>query len=765
VARKTNSSPQTSWNRKPWEKWAIILSAISFITITGLQIYYTKKSQLTPENILNNILYFFLLNLNVILFILFFFLLTRHVVKTFFEKKSTKIGSGLKWKILSSLLLFTVIPSTLLFVGSTYIIKEGINRWFSNSVTKTLRSAESVANEFYQQKISNLKFYSKKISPKISNNSNSLQQKINSLREQYPINMIEVYKENKPPIRSIDKTSDLNKVEVPLLSFELQDKIKKDKSKINILGLPNGDLIQHIYYKNSMTVVVSQFIDTTLKSDVNNLKTKYSKFKTIYSFKDKLQTNYILILFTLFLLTLFAILWFGIYLAKSLTDPIIELINATKIFSNETSWDDPEKINKYLNLTDVEPKKQTADLALLKHSFAKMAKEVSQRGKKITFQNEELKNAVHSLQERENYLETILSSIRRGVVLVSPNGNIIRINNEALKYFKIIFKNDLLIENVINSKWENLVKSKSEKSQIITWLDKIKKQSGEKIDQIFNFNYGKGRALTQVSLRVTGIWVIDKNKSEYGWLIILEDVTQSSRLERLTAWQEVARRVAHEIKNPLTPIQLSADRMEKQLANKFSSNPREEKIFSSSINQIRKQTLVIKNLVKEFSEFAKLPEPKFTSTDIDKLLNEWSQDFKDLNNQVSINYLCAPSAKPILLIDKEYIRRLFFNIVDNAWQSMSEGNTKNPSITIKINDNPQDNESILLTFEDNGPGIPEAMMDKIFDPYVSSKSSGLGLGLPIVRRIVLEHKGKIWIEKSNKTQGAKFVISLPRYIS
>jgi two-component system, NtrC family, nitrogen regulation sensor histidine kinase NtrY len=283
---------------------------------------------------------------------------------------------------------------------------------------------------------------------------------------------------------------------------------------------------------------------------------------------------------------------------------------------------------------------------------------------------------------------------------------------------------------------------------------------GKPSDRIFEMRRGLGRSQTLRSVRGTGIWIHDDRNQPIGWLVILEDVTDASRLEKLAAWQEVARRVAHEIKNPLTPIQISADRLVRRLLPSLDAESQEREIFQECVGQIQKQVKVIRDLVREFSEFAKLPEPKLAPLSLKQVLSDFLRDYRFMHPEYSFSFedlrLNAEDGA-VVSADPEYIRRLFTNLADNALQSMAEAKTSAPRLKVTLEEPPKG--LLRVVIEDNGPGIPETMRERIFDPYVTSKSSGIGLGLAIVRRIAIEHMGRVRCEAA---EGGRFVLELPQ---
>jgi two-component system nitrogen regulation sensor histidine kinase NtrY len=288
----------------------------------------------------------------------------------------------------------------------------------------------------------------------------------------------------------------------------------------------------------------------------------------------------------------------------------------------------------------------------------------------------------------------------------------------------------------------------------------VRQLGGRPIDRIFELRVQSQNETVLRSIRSTGIALVDDRSKAMGVLCIFEDVSDAARLEKLAAWQEVAKRVAHEIKNPLTPIQISADRLMRRMGQRMEADEADGPIFKECLGQIQKQVRVIRDLVREFSQFAKLPEPRFERIQVSQFLTGVLNDYRFTHPAIKFEFFPQKETDQVFVRgDPEYLRRLVVNLADNAIGSMDEAHVKDPTFSVTIDVSSRAEGFVGIFFKDNGPGIPKDLRDKIFDPYVSSKASGLGLGLPIVRRIAIEHMGRIRCEES--ATGACFVLELP----
>ncbi|MEO5667222.1 MAG: ATP-binding protein [Bdellovibrionota bacterium] len=766
--------PETIESRKrKRERRIAVFLTIVFVVTTTAQVFFTDRAQ--GYGIQQSLLYFALLYLNVILIMLLVFLVSRNLIRAYLARKSGSLGGGLRWRLVSSLLFFSLAPAIVLFVASSYVIRQGFDRWFGGQVSSALEDSQAIADVHYKGIEGNLEFFSRRASERLIllQHAPTDTDLIDLLRD-YPVEAIEVYPNLvRAPVRVLqEKTPSWA---VPRAATESLERAFKGESFHLIRQYGDGDLVQRYVPINIQTrhqsqsypgsfmpddfvLVMSYTVPLGLKTRISELRGSFAGYQQTRLLKDSLKTNYTLVLLTLFVLILFVVSWFGLYIAKSIIDPVSELLKGTEAF-RAGKWD-------YRIETDWTPKKKTlgpspgTDLEVLKSAFNLMAEEVGQKSRQIEEANAQLVSLVRDLEERERYLENLLSSIRRGVVVVNPELQIQRINDEALEFS---FDSSRAVAwetaEALGRGFNEVFPALGAPDELTQWLEESQNAGGRPVDQIFELRRGEGRSSTLQSVRGTSIWILDEYHHPLGWLVILEDVSDAARLERLAAWQEVARRVAHEIKNPLTPIQISADRLRRRLLPAFKDDPVHGPLLEECLGQISKQVRVIRDLVREFSEFAKLPEPNFDHVLIVDCFQSLLADYRFTHPQCHFEFEVDPQLlKTVVRADREYMRRLFVNLADNALQSMDDAQTPEPRFRIRMELGEASSAMLRIVFEDNGPGIPESMREKVFDPYMTSKASGLGLGLAIVRRIAIEHLGRVRCEPG---EGARFVLEVP----
>lgn len=767
-------SPETKKRRR--ERRIALFLMLVFLVTTSLQVFFTDRAQ--EFGFEQSLLYFALLYLNVILIMFLVFLVSRNLIRAYLARKSGTLGGGLRWRLVSSLLAFSMLPSIVLFVASSAVIRQGFDRWFGEQVSSALEDSQTITEVHYKGIEQNLEFFANRVSESLVEAQTWPDEKgLKGILEQYPIEAAEIYTSLlEAPEKKLGEG--IPQWKIPRASSESLEKAFEGSSFHLIRKFGEGDLLQFFLpitldsepedsgmlgfrAKDTRILVLSYTVPLGLKTRIAKLKQSFVGYQQTKLLKDSLKTNYTLILLTFFVFIVFVVSWFGLYIARSIIEPVSELLKGTEAF-REGKWD--YRIETNLGSKKSDGPTAGADLEVLKSAFNLMAEEVGQKSRQIEEANAQLVSLVRDLEERERYLENILSSIRRGVAVVSPNFNVQRVNVEALAFST---KNSSgtasdevwTPEEAVGRAWAEIFPDLANQEEVKQWLRNAEALRGQSVEQIFELRKGLGRASALQSIRATAIWVLDEYEQALGWLVILEDVSDAARVERLAAWQEVARRVAHEIKNPLTPIQISADRLKRKMSSTLEEDDALLQVSNECLGQVTKQVRVIRDLVREFSEFAKLPEPQFERVNLNEVLESLLGDYRFTHPDCDFSLRVDDSITSLSVrADTEYLRRVFVNLADNSLQSMEGAKVAHPEFRISVEPMESEPTWLRVVFEDNGPGIPESMREKIFDPYVTSKASGLGLGLAIVRRIAVEHLGRVRCEPG---AGARFVLELP----
>ena len=472
-------------------------------------------------------------------------------------------------------------------------------------------------------------------------------------------------------------------------------------------------------------VIASQYLTGQFAARARGMTDAYESYQQLRVLRQPLTGVYLSFFLMLTLMILVAATWMGLYLAKRITRPVQMLATA----ANEIGAG---------HLDHRVVPETTDEFGSLIEAFNRMAGELAASRRRLEHSAVELERKHHEVEGRRRYVETILDRIATGVVSVDAVGRVRTVNSAAARLLGID-------ANVIGLP-ASAVFGAAELKPLAALIDEAARSRDDARPQEVAITHG-GRelhlAVMTTPLRRDGV-------SE-GVVLVLDDVTPLIRAQKVAAWREVARRLAHEIKNPLTPIQLCAERMRRH----FSGAPAQTRgLVEECTTTIVGEVESLKELVDEFSQFARMPAPRATTTDLHALLADALALYTGIFSEVEIVPRFA-AALPKVSVDPEQMRRVIINVVDNAIEAMDQRGT----IEIETQHEPA-NSLVRIIIADNGPGIPAAERDKLFLPYYSTKQRGSGLGLAIVRRIVAEHGGSIDVT-DNVPHGTRFAIELP----
>ena len=729
---------QTKTRRKR-ELIIILAVLLSIIVLTLLQASITASERQLPTT--KNILIYGLINLNITLLLLLIFLVVRNVVKLLFERKKGILGARLRTRLVVAFVGLSIVPTVLLFWVSAEFITATIESWFSSQVEYSLAQSLEVAQVYYKNSSDNASYYAKQISnaithDKLLNESNleKLKAFIKQKQEEYNLGVVEVFSST---LEELVKAMNPN---IPVKEFigsesDLVQKGLDGKEITKIQPAVKGDLIRGVvpiystFKKGDVvgTLVVNYYVPQSLVSKMATITSAFNEYKQQELLKNPIKTANLMILAIVTLLIIFSATWFGFYLSKSLTDPIQMLAEGTDRiaqgdldFTIETTADD--------------------EMGSLVSSFNKMTSDLKSSKGKIEQAANDLQESNLELERRRRYMEIILKNVAAGVISIDEQGRVTTINKSA----------------------ENLLRVSPEQSLLKTYDEVFTTAEMDVIGELIKEMISSGRGTFERQIRlsgpdnvtellVSGTMLKDDVENYLGMVLVFEDITHLQKAQRAAAWREVARRIAHEIKNPLTPIQLSAQRLRKKYKDQFIDDGT---VFDECTKIIINQTDEIKNLVNEFSNFARMPATNPRPNDLMQVINESVALFKEAHKRILFT-VKEEQKTPLFDLDKDQMKRAIVNILDNAVDAI-EGKG-----TITVTGSYDKTFQIAkIEIADTGCGIPHEQKKKLFEPYFSTKKSGTGLGLPIVNTIISDHNGYIRV-RDNQPKGTKFIIELP----
>ena len=721
--KQKNNIDEKELRKRRRERIIMVVVGILAITFTLIASQFFNKEDLPLST---NIFVYGLSSINVILILLLLFLIIRNVVKLFYEHRRGIIGSKLRTKLVATFVGLSLIPTILLFLFAINFLSYSIEFWFNIKIGDALNRSLEVAQVYYQQMEEQAKFNARQISADITKNRLYERERVEYLKDfigqrqkNYKVGMVETYFDFQKDKMVFADAEHPDLVPVTLVPQMIED-IYSGKEESTIQATNIGDAVVGIVPVFSNTVPsevigrisVSYIIPKGFVDKLRSIANASEQYGRIKLLKNPIKSNYIITLSIVTLVIIFLATWFGLSLAKGITDPIQDLVLAT---NRITQGDLDSRI-------DIEA---DDEIGLLVKSFNQMTKDLKKS-------KNSLEEANINLEQRRKYMETVLRNVSAGVISVDKAGMITTVNRAAEKMFdikseKVLFQNyrDLMIP-------EHL-------SLVDEFLQEMKENNESLLEKQLEVML-KDKALT-VLLTITTIQ--DEEGNDSGIVVVFEDLTQIQKAERAAAWREVARRMAHEIKNPLTPVQLSAQRLQRKYGDKLGE---EGSVFKECTQTIIDQVEVLKNLVNEFSRYARMPVTSLTLNDLNAVVAEAVLLFQDAHKDIVFEFKPAEGL-PKFDLDAEQINRVMINLLDNAVAAI---NKKNGRIEITVSYDEQHRKATVAVADD-GAGVPSGNKRKVFEPYFSTKKFGTGLGLAIVNSIISDHHGQVSVADNNPT--------------
>ncbi len=723
--------------KKPVIIISIFLTLSIALTVAEVILSKSGKSLLH-----NNILILTLFNINIILIVVLLLLLSRNIVKYIFDRQQNMLGNKFRTKLIASFVGFSLIPSALLFIVASGLITNSINNWFNIQVEKSLKNSLDVAQSYYEKEkgdtLHSAEVIAKNMSEKIQDRTS---QKTNIIQEtedkkwEHKVSGIEVYDEKGTLLgRSLDKT--LVKRGYAGASKELIQKGLRGEKLVVVKTLESGDAVIAIspVYSSPANgaiitgaIVVVSHIRKGLVGKMVEITRLLEEYNQMALLKKPIKSSYILSFLIITLLIIFSATWFGYYLAKNITTPIQSLAEATQAVAEG-------------NL-DVKVETSSRDeIGVLIKSFNRMTGDLKQSKSELEEAYSSLRESNIEIEQRRAYMETVLENIATGVISVDKNGDITTFNRAAEKVL------DIRKEEITGKSFQEIL-SRIPPDTAKEIIRRIRGGGGTIKAEELQFNMNN-RSIT-LRLKMTTLYDTDGNFS--GNVVVFDDLSELIKAQRIAAWQEVAKRLAHEIKNPLTPIQLCTERLRKKHYERAENY---DKIFDDCTGTIINEVTALKMMLDEFSGFARMPVAKPSINDLNSVIKEVLLLYRDAHKEIAFIENLSDSL-PQINIDREQIKRVFVNLFKNSVEAIRG----NGEVLIKTEFDSR-NSNVKVEIADDGAGVPPEDKDRIFIPYFSRKKSGTGLGLAIVNRIVSDHNGRITVN-DNVPRGTKFVIELP----
>src|SRR5882762_8846751 len=690
------------------------------------------------------------------------FVLARNIVKLVVERRKALPFARFRAKLVALLLGMTLVPAVLVLIVGSELIRTNIDRWFNAPMAEILSSANQIASDYYHEQQMLASDHASRLARTLAGvdltNAN-----VRPIRDLLApdvtlqrVQMVEVYRVTQPAATSgsLPNIEPVVDVAAPALppgySRAAADRLAAqilantsntsavssastpaDTSSIESLG-SSGDLLHSAAVirgrdgKPTGVVVATDYLTGELAVRSRSMSQAFEKYNQLRVLKRPLAGVYLSFFLGVTLMILVGATWMGLYMAKRITGPVQMLAAAAREIG-------AGRLDQH-----VEPQSHD-ECGSLVEAFNSMASELASSRRKVERSTIELERKHVEVEGRRRYIETILERITTGVVSVDAAGAITTINSAAARLLSL---NRSIIGHPAAAVFDRL-----DLQPLAALLAGAGRAKTEPAAQEISIP----REGQEVHLAAVATALVGEGGAPEGVVLVLDDVTPLIRAQKVAAWREVARRLAHEIKNPLTPIQLSADRLRRHFGG---APPQAKALIDECTATIIGEVESLKGLVDEFSQFARMPSPRTVPTDLGQLITDTVALYNGIFTDVRIEPRFAPGV-PLVRLDPEQVRRVIINLVDNAIEAME----RRGHIVVETQLDAA-NSLVRVVVADDGPGIPPAEREKLFLPYYSTKRRGSGLGLAIVRRIIAEHGGSIDVG-DNMPRGTRFTIELP----
>jgi two-component system nitrogen regulation sensor histidine kinase NtrY len=735
------SEEQKEQRRKKRERLLIVVTILAVLVLTFWETKILRPD--FPFSTSQRVVLFALININIILLFLLIFLVIRNLLKLVTERRQKILGSKIRTRLVMGFVTLSLVPTILLFFIAYEFMAIGLDYWFNIHIEKSLQDSLDVGRAYYQASQRGTRIYAQQISFDLSqsgtlktNDLEGITRNLQAKREEYGLAWVGLFLpslEQKvrvvssegylkhfrdPPLNLIQKS-----LEPPGVS-EVQSTLEGD---FFIAGVPVSDGLSA--GKVLATVVVAVYFPRSLLKKMETISTGLEGYRQMQMLKNPIKLIYLVILSIVSLLILFSATWVGFYLAKGMTVPIQRLAEGTLRIAQ----------GDYDFSIDL---KAEDEFGLLVNSFNKMTSDLRKGKEEIERTYQKFWKSNEELNQRKQYMETVLANIGTGVISIDAEGRISTVNHAAREMLHI------KPEKVLGRSYQEVLlpEHKVLLLDLLANLDLIKIGTLERTIQIPLQD-------TTLTLLLKITLLRDEENRNLGMVLVFDDMTEIEKIQKVSAWREVARRLAHEIKNPLTPIKLSAQRLRKKYSHLLPEG-KEQEIFDDCTQTIINQVDELIGLVNEFFAFARLPAVTLSMNDLNSLIQEVLILYRGSHKNIEFSFTADP-AVPKFPLDRDQFKRVMINLLDNAVAAMEAAG----SITMETVYDPL-LEMVRIQVADTGSGIAPKDRDRLFEPYFSTKKGGTGLGLTIVSSIISDHHGHIRV-KNNEPRGTIFTIELP----
>jgi len=717
---------------------------IILVTVLGLTVALTAAQVLIhqlrfPTPIASNLLIIALVNVNIVLLLLLFLLVFRALFKVYLERRENVLGSRFRVKLVVTFLGLALLPAGLVFVFGSNLITTVVERWFGVQVEESIQRSMEIAETFERTAQGTALAVARQLAERLGEGG------VEGLRDREAVRALLQGRLRESRLRAIQVVGadvrEIARAEAPRGAAALAPGApalaRAVAGEVTAFSeeLPGGDVARAVApivvpgprARVVGAVAVALPLPDGLLEKARAVRGATKAYTQLRQLKNPIKGSYLMLFLMVTLVILFAAIWVGVALARGITVPIQQLAEATRAVA----------AGRLDFRVDV---KADDEIGILVDSFNRMTADLARHKADLTSANQDLQRSNVELAQRRAYMEGVLENLAAGVLSLDAAGRVATANQATLKILGL--EAEALLGRPVEAAFagERLAPLRT----LVGGLSRARRGARNEAVQIEHAGQAVHVLASLTPLR-------DREGAYLGTVLVLDDVTDLIRAQRALAWREVARRIAHEIKNPLTPIRLAAQRLRKKSGERA---PDLGPVLDESTRVIIREVDGLKDLVNEFSRYARMPSSSPQPGDLNQVVATAASLYAGLGRRIKLA-TDLDQGLPAVALDGEQMKRALVNLLDNAVEAI-EGDGE---ICIRTR-GPNGTDRVTLEVADTGRGVAPEDRDRLFLPYFSTKKSGTGLGLAIVYQIVAEHGGQIRAEE-NRPRGTRVVIELP----
>src|SRR6266446_72827 len=725
---------------EPKQRWTLgIGAALLTLLLAAVFTFGSLDVPFEPKNWREAMALYAVSSLITAALLVFLLILTRTVLRLWAERSKEQLGARFKTKMVVGAMALSLLPVLFMFFVSYSLLNRTLGRWFPRPLEIASEQTQSLLNDLGRTStLPRLRSLARQVQSNSSLSTNELLQRAFA--------------------SGLDAVWLLDKDGKPVRGGVVCEEQPEDRSglicqRAGVLGSPLSTLPSGVEVwqaqgrnylvarlptvepgKNSTYVAAGYSTSPDFLSRFTLIQTKMREYETEKQNLRALKTQMLLILAFFTILLLFSVMWLALFLAKQVTVPIQALAEGTReVSAGNFDYQVPEQAQD--------------ELGVLVRSFNAMTTQLRDNRSQIDQFTHNLQQAVQELERRRQLMETVLENIPTGVVSLDASGTILRGNTAVGRMFGNAARDAHSLEELLGAEAARTVKHLMRRSLRMGVVSR-------EIETVVG-----GRVL-HAAVTVSSL---GPRRANTGFVLVLDDLTEMLRAQKSAAWQEVARRIAHEIKNPLTPIQLSSQRLVRFLDRREAADPTAlprdpelSRLVQECSRLIEREVSTLAALVNEFSQFVRFPAAKLTPASANTIVHEAVEVFSGRLDGITLKTALAENPLTVRA-DAGLLRSVIVNLIDNAAEALETCSLREITVITRAHD---DSETVEICVQDTGHGISPEDKDKLFLPHFSTKDRGTGLGLAIAARIVAEHGGSIHVE-DNLPAGSRFRVELP----